>query len=178
MHKCVCKILTTRSVETDTISAISRTFTFGSSRILLIISGVVVSQGTLGKCPYPILFGLTYVVVLEKLSDTYFFLRAQNGFEGVNTTSEKCGTKYPFNCFTYNNRIFHNQTNSNHVLTIKDEKCDFGNLITNIFGGVNYPTITFSFTKYFRTGMITTRNNWKKYMLHAIIKLSLHIFAF
>ena len=36
-------------------------------------------QGTLGRCPPPILFVRTYVVVLEKLSDTYFFLRAQNG---------------------------------------------------------------------------------------------------
>ena len=47
MHKCVCKILTTRSVEMDTISAISRTYTFGSfkiiSWILLIISGMMIS---------------------------------------------------------------------------------------------------------------------------------------
>ena len=46
MHKCVCKILTTRSIEMDTIS---RTFTFGSfktiSWILLIIFGVVISFG-------------------------------------------------------------------------------------------------------------------------------------
>ena len=72
-----------------------------------------VSAGTLGRFPRPIFFGLTHVVVLEKLSDKYFFLCAQNGFEGVKTTPEKCGTKYPFNCFTYNYRIFHNQTNSN-----------------------------------------------------------------
>ena len=82
--------------------------------------------------PPPILFGLTYVVVLEKLSDAYFFLRAQNGFEGVKTTPEKCGTKYPFNCSTYNNRIFHNQTNLNNILTIKDEKFYFVNLIKNM----------------------------------------------
>ena len=44
------------------------------------------SQGTLGRCPPPILFGLTYVAVLEKLSETYFFLHAQNRFEGVITT--------------------------------------------------------------------------------------------
>ena len=37
-------------------------------------------QGTLGRCPPPILFVRTYVVVLEKLSDMYFFIRAQNGF--------------------------------------------------------------------------------------------------
>ena len=36
-------------------------------------------QGTPGRCPPLILFVRTYVVVLEKLSDTYFFLRAQNG---------------------------------------------------------------------------------------------------
>ena len=56
MHKCVCKILTTRPVEMDTISAISRTFTFGSfktiSRILLIISGVVISFGRPGLGTY------------------------------------------------------------------------------------------------------------------------------
>ena len=52
VHECVCKILTTRSVEMDTISAISRTFTFGSfktiSWILLIISGVVILFGRNG----------------------------------------------------------------------------------------------------------------------------------
>ena len=46
MHKCVCKILTTRSVKMDTIS---RNFNFGSfktiSWILLIISGVMISFG-------------------------------------------------------------------------------------------------------------------------------------
>ena len=48
-QKYVCKILTTCSVEMDTILAISRTFTFGSfktiSWILLIISGVVILFG-------------------------------------------------------------------------------------------------------------------------------------
>ena len=52
MHKCACKILTTRSVEMDTISVISRNFTFGSfktiSWILLIISRAVISFGRPG----------------------------------------------------------------------------------------------------------------------------------
>ena len=52
MYKCVCKILTTRSVEMDTISAISRTFTFGSfktiSCILLIFFRVVAFFGRPG----------------------------------------------------------------------------------------------------------------------------------
>ena len=43
MHKCVCKILTTCSVNTDTISAMSRTVTFESFKtilqILLVIYG-------------------------------------------------------------------------------------------------------------------------------------------
>ena len=128
-------------------------------------------QGTLGRCPPSILFGITYVVVLEKLSDTYFLLRAQNGFEGVKITPEKCDNKYPLNCIAHNNRIFHNQTNSNNVLTIKDEKCDFVNLIKKKWGGGGkYPKITFNYTKPFQTGVITIRKNWKKYILHAIIK--------
>ena len=49
MHKCVCIILSTRSVEMDTIS---RTSSFGSFRkiswILLIISGVVILFGRPG----------------------------------------------------------------------------------------------------------------------------------
>ena len=92
-------------------------------------------QGNLGRCPTPIFFVLTYVVVLQKLSDTYFFLCAQNDFQGVKTTPEKCGTKYPFNCFIYNKRIFLNQTNANNVLTIRDEKCDFVNFIKKFQGG-------------------------------------------
>ena len=68
-------------------------------------------QEKLGRCPSPIFFVLTYVVVLEKMSDMYLFLPAQNGFQGVKITLEKCGTKYPFNCFIYNNRIFYNQIN-------------------------------------------------------------------
>ena len=52
MHKCVCKILTTCSVEMDMILTISWTFTFGLfktiSWILLIISGVVISFGRPG----------------------------------------------------------------------------------------------------------------------------------
>ena len=49
-----------------------------------------------------------------------------------------CGTKCPFNCFTYNNRIFHNQTNSSNAFTIRDEKCDYFNLIKKIFGVCGY----------------------------------------
>ena len=52
MHKRVYEILTIRSLEMDTLSAILRTFIFGSfetiSWILLIISGVVISFGRPG----------------------------------------------------------------------------------------------------------------------------------
>ena len=82
----------------------------------------------------PIFFVLTCIVVFEKLSDTYFFLRAQNGLQGIKSTPEKCGNTYPFNCFTYNNRTPHNQTNSSSILTIRDKKCDFVNSIKKIFG--------------------------------------------
>ena len=61
MHKYVCKILTTRSIEMDTISAISRTFTFGSfktiSWILLIISGAVITFGRSGLGMVSVLVG-------------------------------------------------------------------------------------------------------------------------
>ena len=71
----------------------------------------------------------------RKTKRTHFFLRNQNGFQGAKTTPEKCGAKYPFNCFTYNNRILHNQTYLSNVLTVRDEKCDFVNLIKKIFEG-------------------------------------------
>ena len=106
-------------------------------------------------CPPPIFFVRTYVVVLEKLSDTYF-LRAQNGFKEEKITAEKCGTKYPFNCFTYNNRIFHNQTNSKNILTMRDEICDFFQLDKKDFWRVNYPTICLNYTKNLQTDIIST----------------------
>ena len=61
------------------------------------------------------------------------FLTCPKWFLGGKFTPEKCGTKYPFNWFTYNNRIFHNQTNSKNILTMRDEICDFVNLIKKIF---------------------------------------------
>ena len=69
-------------------------------------------QGTLGRCPTPIFFVFSYVVVLEKLSATsLFFLFAQIGFLGMKTTPENWGAKYLSNFFTYNSGIFYNETN-------------------------------------------------------------------
>ena len=56
-------------------------------------------------------FHISYVVVLEKLSDTCYFLSTEIRFLGVKIAPANWDTKYPFNCFTYNSGIFHNETN-------------------------------------------------------------------
>ena len=66
-------------------------------------------QGAIGRSPPPIFFVLTYVVVLEKLSDTCFFIIYLNRVFGDENRSRKLG--YPFNCFTYKSLIFNNETN-------------------------------------------------------------------
>ena len=54
-------------------------------------------------------------------------------FEGENRP-ENWDTKYLFNCFTFHISIFHNETNWENFLTIRDEKCDFLRLVKKIYG--------------------------------------------
>ena len=44
---------------------------------------------------------------------------------GVKTAPENWGTKYLFNCFTYNSGILHRETDEKNFRTMRDEKCDF-----------------------------------------------------
>ena len=65
----------------------------------------------------------------------WFFLRAAKFSQG------RLGRCPPliFFVLTYYNIIFHNQTNWSNVLTIRDEKYDFVNLIKKIFRGQSTP---------------------------------------
>ena len=49
--------------------------------------------------------------------------------------NENWRTKYPFNCFTYNSGIFHNETNWEYFLIMRHEKCNFLRFVKKIDGG-------------------------------------------
>ena len=115
-------------------------------------------EGFVGRCPTPISLVLSCIVVLEKLSDTCFFLSAQIGFLGTKTTPENWGTKYPSNCFTGK---ISSQWEMKNVI--------FSNSSKNFYA-VNHPKILFHYTKNFQTGVNSGKKIWNKNILFAIIK--------
>ena len=86
-------------------------------------TNLTILQGTLGRCPSPIFYALTCVAAKRQM----FFLIWPNRIFGGENRLLNWGTEYPLNCFTYTSGIFHNETNWENFLTMRNEKCDFLN---------------------------------------------------
>ena len=123
-------------------------------------------QGTFGRCPSPISFVLIYALVVDKLSDTRFFLGAQIGFSGVKITPENCGTKYPFHCFTYNSGIFHNETNLNNFHIMRDTTCAILNFVEKCLWGWTTPKLFLLHTKLPNSRKFRRKNLETIYVIH------------
>lgn len=83
----------------------------------------------------------------------------------MKSVREDWGTTYPFNSFTNNSGVFHNETKWANFLTMRDQKYDFHKFFKKFFIGVNYPKIIYHYTKNGQTGVNSAKNLEKIYVV-------------
>ena len=117
--------------------------------------------GTLGRCHASIFFILTYIIVPEKLSDTYFLLSTPKWGFWRRKPSPKIGV-LSTDLIVSHIRVVLSQWNQLKKFAHNERwKNRFLKSFRKIFMGVNYPKINFHYTKKFQTEVNLGQKIWK-----------------